>query len=240
MRQDDRPHIVVKSVSVRFYKRFNEDVSINLDLRPQRTDYFDPFTFDTWLTWTPNWRLRFDLGAYRQLVETPLSVMRGITAEGGNLGVGARANDRFTVNGLFDLRGYSDGNHRTLWGASLSWLAVKKPVELSIVSGYMGFTFTRWEDNGYYSPEEYHNIGLAAKIRYRMKGNVTLTAEGRVSEEKEGGGDFFTVGSFRAVVEHDVHERVTWGGEFSTSNSSLAGEAGYGRTLGQIFLVIRL
>ncbi len=240
MRQDDRPHIVVKSVSIRFYKRFNEDVSINLDLRPQRTDYFDPFTFDTWLTWTPNWRLRFDVGAYRQLVETPLSVMRGITAKGGNLGVGVRANDRFLVSGLFDMRRYSDGNHRVLWGTSLSWLAVKKPVELSIVPGYMGFSFTRWEDNGYYSPEEYHNIGLAAKIRYRMKGNVAFTVEGRVSEEKEGGGDFFTVGSFRAAVEHDAHRRVTWGGEFYTSNSSLAGEAGYGRTLGRIFLIVRL
>ncbi len=231
MRQDDFPHIVVKSVSLRFYKRFNEDVSINLDLRPQRTDYFDPFTFDTWLTLTPNWRLRFDLGAFRQLVEVPLSVMRGITAKGGNLGVGVRANDRFLVSGLFDLRRYSDGNHRTLWGTSLSWLAVKKPVELSLVPGYMGFSFTRWEDNGYYSPEEYHNIGLAAKIRYRVKGKLTFTVEGRVSEEKEGGGDFFTVGSFRAAAEHNAHERVTWGGEFFTSNSSLAGEAGYGRTL---------
>lgn len=240
MRQDDFPHIVVKSVSLRFYKRFNEDVSINLDLRPQRTDYFDPFTFDTWLTWTPNWRLRFDLGAFRQLVEVPLSVMRGITAKGGNLGVGVRANDRFLVSGLFDLRRYSDGNHRTLWGTSLSWLAVKKPVELSLVPGYMGFSFTRWEDNGYYSPEEYHNIGLAAKIRYRVKGKLTFTVEGRVSEEKEGGGDFFTVGSFRAAAEHNAHERVTWGGEFFTSNSSLAGEAGYGRTLGQLFLVLRL
>lgn len=240
MRQDDRPHIVVKSVSLRFYKRFNEEVSINLDLRPRRTDYFDPFTFDSWLTWTPNWRLRFDLGAYRQLVETPLSVMRNITAKGGNLGVDVRANDRFIMSVLFDQRRYSDTNNRVLWGASLSWLALKKPLELSIVPGYMGFSFTRWEDNGYYSPEEYHNIGLAAKIRYRMRGNVTLTGEGRVSEEKEGGGDFFTVGSFRAALEHNAHERVTWGAEFFTSNSSLAGEAGYGRTLGQIFLVVRL
>ena len=240
MRQDDQPHIVVKSVSLRAYRRLNEDVAINLDFRPQRTDYFDPFTFDTWLTWTPNWRLRLDLGAYRQLIETPLSVMRGITAKGGNLGVAMRANDRFTVNGIFDLRRYSDSNHRTLWGASLSWLAVKKPVELSIVPGYMGFSFSRWEDNGYYSPEKYHNIGLAAKLRYMMKGDITLTVEGRVSEEREGSGDFFTVGSFRAAVEHDMHERVTWGGEFYTSNSSLAGEAGYGRTLGRIFLVVRL
>ena len=240
MRQDDFPHITVKSVSLRFYRRFNEDFSINLDLKPVITDYFDPFTFDTWLTWTPNWRLRFDLSAYRQLVETPLSVMRSITTTGGNLGVGVRANGRLLVNGLFDLRGYSDGNTRVLWGASLSWLAMKKPVELSLVPGYVGFSFARWEDNGYYSPEEYHNIGLGAKILYRVKAKVAFTVEGRVSEEKEGGGDFFTVGYFRAAVEHDAHERVTWGGEFFTSNSSLAGDAGYGRTLAQIFLVVRL
>ena len=240
MRQDDFPHIVVKSVSLRFYRRFTEDVSINLDLRPRKTDYFDPFTFDTWLTWTPAWRLRFDLGASRQLIETPRSVMRSITATGGNLGVDVRANDRILVSGLFDLRGYSDGNTRVLWGTSLSWLAVKKPLELSIVPGYMGFSFTRWEDNGYYSPEEYHNIGLGAKIRYKVKGKAAFTIEGRVSEEKEGGGDFFTVGSLRAAAEHHVHERVTWGGEFFTSNSSLAGDAGYGRTLVQIFLVVRL
>ena len=240
MSQDDFPDITVKSVSLKFYRRFNEDFSINLDLKPLRTEYFDPFTYDTWLTWTPNWRLRFDLGAYRQLIETPLSVMRSITATGGNLGVGVRANDRFLVNGLFDLRRYSDDNNRVLWGASLSWLALKKPVELSLVPGYMGFSFDRWEDNGYYSPEEYHNIGLAAKLRYRVKEKVAFTVEGRVSEEKEGGGDFFTVGFFRVAAEHDAHERVTWGGEFFTSNSSLAGDAGYGRTLVQIFLVVRL
>jgi tetratricopeptide (TPR) repeat protein len=240
MRQDDRPHIVVKSVSLRFYRRFDEDLSLNVDLEPRRTDYFDPFTFDTWLTWTPAWRLRFDLGAYSQLVETPLSVMREITTQGGSASADVRASDRILVNGLFDYRGYSDGNHRVLWGTSLSWLALKKPLELSIVPGYMGLCFSRWEDNGYYSPEEYHNIGLAAKIRYRAWERARFTIEGRVSEEKEGGGDFFTVGSFRAVAEYEANERFTLGGEFFTSNSSIAGEAGYGRTLGRVFLGVRL
>jgi tetratricopeptide (TPR) repeat protein len=240
MRQDDRPHIVVKSLSFRLFRRFDENFSIHFDLKPLRTDFFDPFTFDSWLTWTPSWRLRLDLGAYHQIVETPTSVMREISAKGSNLGIDVRASDRITVSGMFDHRRYADSNRRTLWGTSVSWLAIKRPVELSVVPGYMGFAFTRWEDNGYYSPEEYHNIGLAVKLRYGAIKNVRLTGEGRVSAEKEGGGDFFTVGSFRAAMEHDMHERATWGLEFSTSNSSLAGEAGYGRTLGQVFLVIRL
>ena len=45
---------------------------------------------------------------------------------------------------------------------------------------------------------------------------------------------------FRAEVSVRATDRFMIGGEFFTSNSRLAGEAGYNRTLGRIFLGFRL
>jgi len=240
MRQDDRPHIRMESLSLRLQNRFSEGFAANLELKPVRTTLFDPFTFDAWLTWTPVWRLRMDLSFHRVMIETPLSVMREITAKGGNAGADFRLSERLTMTAMLDRRRYADGNHRTLWNAGLSWRALRSPVELTFVPGYTGFVFSRWEDNGYYSPEEYHNLGCLARLEGDYAGSLSIVLEGRVSGEKEGGGDFFSVGMFRAEVTVRATDRFTIGGEFFTSNSRLAGEAGYNRTLGRIFIGLRL
>jgi tetratricopeptide (TPR) repeat protein len=240
MRQDDRPRIRFESLSLRLHNRFSEVFAANLELKPVRTTFFDPFTFDAWLTWTPIWRLRMDLSVYRVMVETPLSVMREITAKGGNAGADIRFSEHTLMTAQFDRRRYADGNHRTLWGANLSWRALRSPFELTLVPGYTGFSFSRWEDNGYYSPEEYHNLGCLARLEAKPVSVLSLVLEGRVSGEKEGSGDFFSVGMFRAEVAVRATERLDFGGEFFTSNSRLAGEAGYDRTLGRVFLGLRL
>ena len=240
MRQDDRPRIRVESLSLRLRNRFSEGFAANVDLKPVRTTFFDPFTFDAWLTWTPLWRLRVDVSFHRVMVETPLSVMREITAKGGNVGADIRLTERLVMTAQFDRRRYADGNHRTLWGAGLSRRMLRSPFELTLVPGYTGFSFSRWEDNGYYSPEEYHNLGCLARVEAKPAGSLSVVLEGRLSAEKEGNGDFFSVHMFRAEVTVRAVERLEFGGEFFTSNSRLAGEAGYDRTLGRVFLGLRL
>ncbi len=240
MRQDDRPHVRFESLSLRLHNRFDEAFAANLELKPVRTTFFDPFTYDAWLTWTPVWRLRMDLSFHRVMIETPLSVMREITAKGGNASADVRIAERLAATVQLDRRRYADGNHRTLWSANLSWLALRAPARLTLAPGYTGFVFSRWEDNGYYSPEEYHNIGCLARLEGNPIPALTIVIEGRVSAEKEGGGDFFSVGMFRAEVTVRASERLTAGGEFFTSNSRLAGEAGYDRTLGRVFIGLGL
>jgi tetratricopeptide (TPR) repeat protein len=239
MRQDDRPRITVESLSIRLFRRFNEDYALTCHLSPLSTTIFDTFTFDGWLTWTPVWRLRMDITAYRVMIETPLSVMREITANGGNIGADLRISERVAATSLLDRRRYADGNYRNLWSAKLTWRAMRSPVELSLVPGYMGFAFSRWERNGYYSPEEYHNIGCGVLLQKSIARTWSFVMEGRVSEEKERDGEFFTVGSFRAGVEFLARERLSLGGEFFTSNSRLAGEAGYDRTMGSVSATVR-
>jgi tetratricopeptide (TPR) repeat protein len=240
MRQDDRPRITAENLSLRLHRRFDEEYAFTCDFAPVITTIFDTSTFDAWLTWTPMWRLRMDFSAYRMLIETPLSVTREITANGGNVGADLRISERLLANCLADRRRYADGNYRNLWSARITWLTLRAPLALYIVPGYMGFAFSRWEDNGYYSPEEYHNIGCGVMIRTSARRLLSVVLEGRLSEEKEGGGEFFTVGSFRTEIEFRATDRVSLGGEFFTSNSRLAGEAGYDRTLGGLFVGVRL
>ena len=240
MRQDDRPHIRIESLSLRLHNRFSEGLAANIELKPVRTTFFDPFTFDAWLTWTPIWRLRMDISLYRVMIETPLSIMREITAKGGSAGIDLRFSEHLMATTRFDRRRYADSNYRTLWNAGLSWRVLRSPVKLTLVPGYTGFAFSRWEANGYYSPEEYHNLGCLARLEGKPADAISIIIEGRVSGEKEGGGDFFSVGMFRSEIAVQATDRLTIGGEFFTSNSRLAGEAGYDRTLGRIFLGLRL
>ena len=256
MRQDSRPRIVAYSITASLYRRLDENWAVHLNVSPfwsscelEAPDTtiglgagehsFNPFVWSGWLTWTPHGRLRIDLSGERMTVETPLSYIREITFDGVGVGADVRASERLTLRGGYGFRSYSDGNTRNAWSSEVSLLILPKPVEISVAPGYNGFSFSEWEPNGYYNPSRYDNLGLTCEAKADLGGKVRLGLNGRVSGERESGGDFFTVGAIDVSLEVDTGSRSTAGAEFFTSNSRIAGAAGYNRTLGALFVSVR-
>lgn len=258
LRQTAQPKITMESISLRFFRRFNEDWSLNVNLTPLKSSFdlqsgtvgggigggtehpdFNPFTFDGWVTWTPHWRYRMDVSGYRMIVETPLSVQREITFGGIGASLDVRLAEGATIRGGYDHRSYSDGNERNLWSTDVVWRIFNEPVEVQVVPGYIGFSFSEWKENGYYNPTGYHNLGCALVVESSPLRELSFRVGGRISAEKEEGEKFFGVGTFQAAAEWGIMKQASVGGEFFTSNSRIAGEAGYSRTLGEIYFVVR-
>ncbi len=249
MRQTGRATVRRTGVAARFYRRFNEDWALHLNLVPlfhsideevaaglDSGDDFSPFTWDGWLTWTPTGRLRVDLSGNRMAVETPLSVRKKIVYSGSGVGLDYQmARSLKTLLG-YNYSWYSDKNRRNLLKAAFQWRIISSPVEVELRPGYTFFSFREWKPNGYYNPEEYHNVGLMVGIGGELLENLYYRVEGSFSREKEKGNNFFSVGSFRSTIEWKAGRNLEMGGEFFISNSRVAGEAGYNRKLGRIFI----
>ncbi len=256
MRQDSRPTIVSYVATASFYRRLNEDWSIHVNAAPLWSSFkleapdtvlglgagrhsFDPFTWNGWLTWTPHRRLRVDVSGERSAVETPLSFIRAIVYDAAGVGVDVAAAERLKLRAGYDLRSYSDGNKRHAWSSETVFLVFRKPVELSAAPGYTGFTFSKSRRNGYFDPSRYDNLGLSFNAQTNLRPFVRATLSGRASAERETGGPFFAVGALDVGLESDIGRHGAVGAEFFTSNSRVAGEAGYSRILGSLYLLIR-
>lgn len=256
MRQDLRPTIIAYVPTASLYRRLNEDWSIHLNAAPLWSSFkleapdtalglgagrhsFDPFNWNGWLTWTPHRRLRVDVSGERAVVETPLSFIKTIVYDAAGAGVDVAAAERLKLRGGYDFRSYSDGNKRHAWSSEIVFLVFQKPVELSAAPGYTGFTFSKSRRNGYFNPSRYDNLGLSLNAQTTLRGFVRATCNGRVSAEREMGGPFFAVGSLDVGLESDIGRHGAVGAEFFTSNSRIAGEAGYSRILGNLYLLIR-
>jgi hypothetical protein len=255
MRQNSRPRIVSYSLTVGLHRRLSDDWAVHFNAVPTWSSYdmeapdtvigisagehsFNPFTWNGWLTWTPHRRLRIDISGNRMTVDTPLSYMREITFDAVGAGADVTAAERATVRGGYEFRGYSDGNNRHAWNSDVSFLVLRKPLEVSVAPGCSGFSFSKYESNGYYNPLRYDNVGLTFEA-VGSRGAARLAVNGRVSAERESGGDFFAVGAVDASLEVGIGGRTTAGAEFFTSNSRIAGAAGYSRTLGAVFVSVR-
>jgi len=249
MRQTGRAVVRRTGVAARFYRRFNEDWALHLNLVPlfhsideeavtglDSIGDFSPFTWDGWVTWTPTGRLRVDLSGSRMAVETPLSVQKKIICSGSGIGLDYQmARSLKTLLG-YDYSWYSDRNSRNLLKAAFQWRIISSPVKVELQPGYTFFSFKEWKPNGYYNPEEYHNIGLQLGIGGELLENLYYRVEGSFSRKKEKGDNFFSVGSFRSTIEWKAGRNLEMGGEYFVSNSRVAGEAGYSRKLGRIFI----
>ncbi|MCD6380517.1 tetratricopeptide repeat protein [bacterium] len=249
MRQTGMPLVRRTGVSARFYSRFNEDWALHLNLEPlfhsvneepavglDNSYEFSPFTWDGWLTWTPARRLRMDLSGNRMAVETPLSVQKEIVFSGSGVGLDCQMTGYLKAILGYDHRSYSDENSRNLLKVAFQWRIISSPVEVKLQPGYTFFSFREWKPNGYYNPEEYHNVGLQIGISGEFFKCLYYGLEGRISREKEEKRNFFSVGSFRSSIEWKAGRNLKMGGEFFTSNSRVAGEAGYSRRLVRVFV----
>ena len=249
MDQDNLPSVKRIDLTAGTSKRFNEDWQLNFNLSwlhhsvdtasPAYTggDGFDLFTWDGWLTFTPSRRLRMDLSSSRMAVETPLSVQKEISYTGAGLGADLLLTDRVKAVCGYEYRTYSDANSRNLIKTALRWKVLSSPFSLEAVPGYTYFAYHEWKPNGYYNPEGYHNIGLQLNLGFKISDSVNLLIEGRGSGEKESGEDLFAVGTFRTALEWKPARYLQAGAEFFTSNSRVAGEAGYRRTLGGLYMI---
>lgn len=204
----------------RFQRRFDADTRADLD-----------WTFvgaDAWLTWLATNRLRLDLGAGRQAMESLIALEREIRLDQVNLSADWRLNRAFTLSGSGQYGELSDGNIRHRAGAGLYWRREGR-LELRLGPTFTYMDHTQEYPGGYWSPSVVRNLGATARAIRRWD-RVVIRIEGAVGQETETGSDTITVGSVTGHLGWRVAPRWHLGVEAGHSRSRFESASGYNRT----------
>ncbi|HOX25348.1 MAG TPA: hypothetical protein PLL30_12755 [Candidatus Krumholzibacteria bacterium] len=187
---------------------------------------------DAWLTWLASPRLRVDLGAASQVVETYDAFADHLHYEPVTLSADWRFAPRWTLSGAAQSASYSDGNLRRRGSAQLWW---RRPGTWEIALGPTAYAMDYEEPypGGYWAPDWVRNGSLAARIGRRWP-RLALAIDGSYGLEKELGSDAIGVGG--------VHGHLGWrfapawlvGADLSHSRSRFTSDSGYNRTAASI------
>lgn len=187
---------------------------------------------DAWLTWLASPRLRLDLGAASQVVETYEAFADHLHYEPVSLSADWRFAPRWTLSGAAQYASYSDGNVRRRGSAQLWW---RRPGAWELALGPVAY-YMDYEDpypGGYWAPDWVRNGSLAARIA-RHWPRLALVIDGSYGVEKELGSDAIGVGG--------VHGHLGWrfapawlvGADLSHSRSRFTSDRGYNRTAASV------
>jgi len=127
---------------------------------------------------------------------------------------------------------YSDVNNRIGAETRVAWQPFwRLPIGIynrfTSTTGFAIFGFSETKDNGYYDPSQYISIYEDLGLDLRFSARVRANIGGRIAEEREDSGDWFTAGSGRASVSWNMWRGLglTVGGY--ASQSRLTSREGY-------------
>jgi len=194
---------------------------------PAKLDWTRPGG-DAWLTWLPVPRLRLDLGAASQAVETFYALDHHIHTEQVGLSADWRLARRWSAGLAGTTAHYSDGNRRLQGQASLKW---KREGRWELTAGPV-LTYRDFADpypGGYWAPAWVRNGTLEATLATRTRLTTWRLGAGW-GLEKEAGADAQSVGSVSARVGWRLSGSWLLAVEGGWSKSAFSSASGYSRT----------
>lgn len=183
---------------------------------------------DAWLTWLPINRLRLDLGAGRQALESLDALSRELRLDLVSLSADWRLARAWTASGVLQHGSISDDNVRQRANARLSW---RREGRLELQLG-PSFTYMDHQDaypGGYWAPGWVRNLGLEGRAIRRWD-RLVLRLQAGVGQETEQGADTITVGNASGHVGWRVGGPWHLGLDAGHSRSRFASASGYERT----------
>ena len=190
------------------------------------------FGGDAWLTWLPVPRLRLDLGASSQAVETLYALDNHIHYEQAALSADWRLARHWSLGLSGSGADYSDGNSRLRGQASLKWRREGR-WELSAGPVLTYMDFAEPYPGGYWAPDWVRNGSLEAAIATRSA-RMTYRLSGGYGLEQELGSDRHDVGSVAGRVGWRLAPGWLLAGELGWSKSGFASASGYSRTFANL------
>ncbi|MFO7607573.1 MAG: hypothetical protein R6X35_00060 [Candidatus Krumholzibacteriia bacterium] len=194
---------------------------------PDKLDWRRPGG-DAWLTWLPVPRLRLDLGAASQAVETFYALDRRIHYEQASLSADWRLARHWRAGFSGSTAGYSDGNARLRGQASLKWRREGR-WELSAGPVLTYMDFEQPYPGGYWSPGWVRNGSFEAAVATRTRRTTWRLAAG-YGLEKELGAESLAVGSVSGRIGWRCAPGWLLAAEGGWSRSAFASASGYSRT----------
>ncbi len=217
------PHLSLHATG--WYDHFSSDGA--LAETGSKLDWNRP-GIDSWLTWQPTSRLRFDGGAASMPVETYVAFGKELGFEQENLSCDWRFARWFSAGASGTRATYSDGNRRLQGEVRASWRH-EGAFDLDVTAAITHGDFTLPYPGGYWAPDWVRNGHLSAKAKWWGR-RWTVTLDGSIGLEKESGADAITVGGGSGRLGLRVSPAWLIALEVGHSRSALATSSGYHRT----------
>ena len=180
------------------------------------------------VTWKPADPVRLDAGVAKQVVETRLSVERGITMRTLVGGVDWNINDGVMLHAEGHARDYSDDNHATqLAAAARARVHAERTLRAFVTGNVEQLRTDKDLDDGYYDPRRYTEGGPGAALEWEPKRGWSIGAEGQTGWQQEQGAETKPFYNYQASVEFVLGRFVVLQLEGGRSNSNLTVANGY-------------
>lgn len=198
----------------------------------------DFLTYDAYATIFPEDRWRVDIGVQRFLFDSEPTLRNRLVVEQTKASVDFAPTERSRLTARVAYADYSDGNRQTWWQAEFEQRVALAP-RLHVGLRYTGTDFRLVNQEGYFSPDEYHaleaTLRLDGQIGPRTSYGIKASAGG---ERDVAGADRFII-SGAVYLRQQLSRSFDLEAAYDYSSSSAASSTGFTRGIARLSLIAR-
>ena len=198
------------------------------------------FVGDGWATLRPTDALRLDLGLGREQVRTRRALDLTMLYWTGSASVDWQATPRWSAHGSHRENFYADRNRSWLSGAEFDYrFASRRSAAWTSGMEFQHLAAESDPDNGYYAPRSYVEIGPRFAVSAEPSPGWSVDAAFRAGREREARGLWNTYYGLEASLVAPLGRSASVALQGARTDSHLGSEAGFERTAGAAYLIVR-
>jgi tetratricopeptide (TPR) repeat protein len=200
----------------------------------------DFLTYDAYATLFPSDRWRIDAGVQRFTFDSEPTLRNRLVVDQVKLSADFLPTERTRITARTAFADYSDGNRQSWWQAEFEQRVSLAP-RLWLGGRYTGTTFRLVNQEGYFSPEEYHSLEATLRLEGQAGPRTFYGLRGSAGGERDmsGGGESRFIVSGSAYLRQQLSPRIDLEAAYDYTSSSAASSTGFTRGIARVSLIAR-
>ncbi|WP_296719891.1 hypothetical protein [Erythrobacter sp.] len=217
---------------------FNATIGVDSLDGPGPGGTSDFLTYDAYATLFPDDRWRIDAGVQRFTFDSEPTLRNRLVADQVKASADFMPTERSRISVRAAYADFSDGNRQRWWQAEFEQRIALAP-RLHIGLRYTGTDFRLVNQEGYFSPDEYHSLEATVRLDGQAGPRTFYGIRASAGGERDvGGADRFIV-SGSAYLRHQLSPSFDVEPAYDYSSSSAASSTGFTRDIARISLIMR-
>lgn len=198
----------------------------------------DFLTYDAYVTVFPSDRWRIDAGVQRFTFDSEPTLRNRLVVDQVKASADFQPTERSRMTARAAYADYSDGNRQHWWQAEFEQRLALSP-RVHVGARYTGTSFRLVNQEGYFSPDEYHSLEATLRIDGQAGQRTFYGIRASAGGEKDvGGADRFIVsGAF--YLRRQLTNAIDLEAAYDYTSSSAASSTGFTRGIARISLITR-
>ena len=198
----------------------------------------DFLTYDAYATLFPGDRFRIDAGVQRYTFDSEPTLRNRLVVDQVKVSADFMPTERSRMSARAAYADFSDGNRQRWWQAEFEQRIALAP-RLYVGLRYTGTDFRLVNQEGYFSPDEYHSLEATIRLDGQAGPRTSYGIRASAGGERDvGGADRFIV-SGSAYLRRQLSSTFDVEAAYDYTSSSAASSTGFTRGIARISLIKR-